>query len=224
MRAVLKRLWSFRLALAIYAILLAAGWGAGELLLGMTVPELRPMNEPMIHRMVMGALVLFVVMAAIPFVPGAEIGFALLLMFGGQASGIVYAGMVGALLLSFTVARFVPLSLLSQLTASLRLAGAARFFDLLASMPAEERSRFISDRLDGQFSSTLFEKQISRPRHSAERARQLTSGWRRRSCVHGGYLRSLPVLAISAQRADRCGANPADFLFFLKGIVPARAK
>lgn len=155
MRAFLKRLWSFRLALAIYAILLAAGWGAGELLLGMTVPELRPMNEPMIHRMVMGALVLFVVMAAIPFVPGAEIGFALLLMFGGQASGIVYAGMVGALLLSFTVARFVPLSLLSQLTASLRLAGAARFFDLLASMPAEERSRFISDRLDGQFSSTL---------------------------------------------------------------------
>ena len=155
MRAFLKRLWSFRLALAIYAILLAAGWGAGELLLGMTVPELRPMNEPMIHRMVMGALVLFVVMAAIPFVPGAEIGFALLLMFGGQASGIVYAGMVGALLLSFTVARFVPLSLLSQLTASLRLAGATRFFDLLASMPAEERSRFISDRLDGQFSSTL---------------------------------------------------------------------
>lgn len=155
MRAFLKRLWSFRLALAIYAILLAAGWGAGELLLGMTVPELRPMNEPMIHRMVMGALVLFVVMAAIPFIPGAEIGFALLLMFGGQASGIVYAGMVGALLLSFTVARFVPLSLLSQLTASLRLAGAARFFDLLASMPAEERSRFISDRLDGQFSSTL---------------------------------------------------------------------
>ena len=155
MRAFLKRLWSFRLALAIYAILLAAGWGAGELLLGMTVPELRPMNEPMIHRMVMGALVLFVVMAAIPFVPGAEIGFALLLMFGGQASGIVYAGMVGALLLSFTVARFVPLSLLSQLTASLRLAGAARFFDLLASMPAEERSRFISDRLDGQFSSML---------------------------------------------------------------------
>lgn len=155
MRAFLKRLWSFRLALAIYAILLAAGWGAGELLLGMTVPELRPMNEPMIHRMVMGALVLFVVMAAIPFIPGAEIGFALLLMFGGQASGIVYAGMVGALLLSFTVARFVPLSLLSQLTASLRLAGATRFFDLLASMPAEERSRFISDRLDGQFSSTL---------------------------------------------------------------------
>ena len=155
MRAFLIRLWSFRLALAIYAILLAAGWGAGELLLGMTVPELRPMNEPMIHRMVMGALVLFVVMAAIPFIPGAEIGFALLLMFGGQASGIVYAGMVGALLLSFTVARFVPLSLLSQLTASLRLAGAARFFDLLASMPAEERSRFISDRLDGQFSSML---------------------------------------------------------------------
>lgn len=155
MRAFLKRLWSFRLALAIYTILLAAGWGAGELLLGMTVPELRPMNEPMIHRMVMGALVLFVVMAAIPFVPGAEIGFGLLLMFGGQASGIVYAGMVGALLLSFTVARFVPLSLLSQLTASLRLAGAARFFDLLASMPAEERSRFITDRLDGQFSSTL---------------------------------------------------------------------
>lgn len=93
----------------------------------LTVPELRPMNEPMIHRIVMTAFVAFVVLAAIPFVPGAEIGFALLLLFDGQVAPLVYVGMVSALILSFMIARLVPVSIQARLLHWLGLTKAADF-------------------------------------------------------------------------------------------------
>ncbi|MFV2052245.1 hypothetical protein ACEWPJ_05570 [Aliiroseovarius sp. YM-037] len=93
----------------------------------LTVPELRPMNEPMIHRIVMTAFVAFVVLAAIPFVPGAEIGFALLLLFGGQIAPLVYLGMLGALMLSFFIARLMPATALAHALDWLGLNKAATF-------------------------------------------------------------------------------------------------
>ncbi len=127
MRTVLKALWEKRRAIAFYCLLLLGGWILGDVLKELTVPEMRPMNEPMIHRIVMTAFVVFVVLAAIPFVPGAEIGFALLLLFGSQAAPLVYLGMVGALILSFAIARLVPATALARFLDWLGLAKAAAF-------------------------------------------------------------------------------------------------
>ncbi|PWE29373.1 hypothetical protein DDZ14_17470 [Maritimibacter sp. 55A14] len=113
------------------------------------------MNEPLIHRLVMASLIVFILTAAIPFVPGAEIGFALLLMFGGQASPIVYAGMVGALLLSFTVASFVPLPVLSRFASLLRLKRTASFLNDLASTPLQDRANVVSGKLDSRFGNLM---------------------------------------------------------------------
>lgn len=155
MRTLLGRFWTARRAIALYSALLAAGWIAGEFLLGITIPEMRPMNEPLIHRLVMGSLIVFLLAAAIPFVPGAEIGFALLLMFGGQASPIVYAAMVGALLLSFTVASVVPLPVLSRLATWLQLKRTAGFINELANAPLHYRADIVSRKLDGRFGSLM---------------------------------------------------------------------
>lgn len=155
MRALLSRLWAVRRAVALYCALLSAGWIAGEVLLGIAIPDLRPMNEPLIHRLVMGALIFFVLAAAIPFVPGAEIGFALLLIFAGQASPIVYAGMVGALLLSFTVASFVPLPVLARLANWLQLKRTSVFVNELATTPLQDRTNVVSGRLDSWFGRTM---------------------------------------------------------------------
>lgn len=72
------------------------------------------MNEPSIHLMVMSAFVLFMVLAAIPFVPGAEVGFTLLLIFGGQAAPMVYFGMLGSLIFAYTISRVVPSFILGR--------------------------------------------------------------------------------------------------------------
>lgn len=139
MRAVLKGLWAKRKAIAFYGLLLFGGWFLGGYLKDLTVPEMRPMNEPMIHRIVMTAVIAFVVLAAIPFVPGAEIGFALLLLFGGQVAPLVYLGMVGALVLSFVCARLVPAPVLARGLEWLGLAKAASLVTELDSAAPHER-------------------------------------------------------------------------------------
>ncbi len=155
MRPVLKRLWAARRAIGLYVGLLALGWIAGKVLLGVAIPEMRPMNEPLIHRIMMWALFLFVLAAAVPFVPGAEIGLTLLFVFGGQASPIVYTGMVGALLLSYGIARFVPLHVLSRLAGWLRLKRAADFIVELSGIPSQDRPDFMSGKISGRFGKGL---------------------------------------------------------------------
>lgn len=159
MRQILTGLWSHRRAVLFYGGLLALGWLIGLAFQNVTFLEMRPMNEPMIHRIVMISLVAYVFTAAIPFVPGAEIGFGLLLMFGGAAAPIVYFGMVGALCLSFMVARIVPrdplcrffgwlgLGRVSRLIAELEQASKEDREDLIRSyFPARLTRRFVNHR------------------------------------------------------------------------------
>ena len=155
MRSFLIRIWNARRAIAFYAVLLGVGWLIGKQLMHIAVPDMRPMNEPMIHRIVMIALVVFVFAAALPFVPGAEIGFALLLIFGGQASAIVYAGMVGALILSFTIARFVPLQVIVSAARFLRLEKFAHFLNDISNTPVEDRVQVLTNRFDRPLGMTL---------------------------------------------------------------------
>jgi len=155
MRSILGRVWALRRVIGAYAIVLAAGWVAGDFLRDLAIPEMRPMNEPMIHRIVMGALLIFVLAAAIPFVPGAEIGFALLLLFGGKAAPIVYSGMVGALVLSFCIGRFVPLRYISQIASWLRLKSVTDWVAGIASTPAQDRPELMATRLKSRFAQRL---------------------------------------------------------------------
>jgi len=158
MRAFLRRIWQTRRALLFYACLLIGGWGLSELASDIVLPEMRPMNEPMIHRFVMGAFIAFIVTAAIPFVPGAEIGFALLLLFGGKAAPLVYVGMVLALVLAYCIAAIAPLGPLSAVLAWLRLRKAAAFVSRLDGTPRAERGRLLT----GSMPSLLGERLLRR--------------------------------------------------------------
>jgi hypothetical protein len=53
-------------------------------------------------------LLAYIVLTAIPFVPGTEIGVALLMVFGAKIAAFVYVSTVTALTLSFTLGRLVP--------------------------------------------------------------------------------------------------------------------
>jgi len=53
MRSILDRIWALRRVIGAYVIVLAAGWVTGDFLRDLAIPEMRPMNEPLIHRIVM---------------------------------------------------------------------------------------------------------------------------------------------------------------------------
>lgn len=101
-----RRRWL--LLVAFYGALIGGGWLVGQWLTEFVNFDIRPLNEPTVHRMVMSATGIYIAASAIPFVPGAEIGFTLLLVLGNRIVFLVYAAMVAALLLAFLVGRLVP--------------------------------------------------------------------------------------------------------------------
>lgn len=96
------------LLLALYAALIAGGILAGRWVGDLMAFDLRPSNEPQIHALLMATTAVYIVTAAIPFVPGAEIGLVLLLALGPTTALLVYVSMVFALTLAFAVGRLVP--------------------------------------------------------------------------------------------------------------------
>lgn len=86
----------------------------GELVLSNLDFQIRPMNEPMVHTVIMLITVAFILTSALPFVPGAEIGFGLLVMLGGRIAILVYISMVCALFLAFMVGKLVPVNTIAS--------------------------------------------------------------------------------------------------------------
>ncbi len=150
-----RRLWSYRRAIAFYAALLAVGWLVGDYVQQETIAEDGAHTKALMGGMILGALTLYVLAAAIPFVPAAEIGFALLIAFGAAAAPLVYFGMVGALLLSFTFARLLPTGMLASWLFWLGLPRAAAVIRRIDDTPKDERVDMLLNRLPPGFARTL---------------------------------------------------------------------
>ena len=71
-------------------------------------------------------VLVYIVLIAFPFVPGAEIGFALLLIFGAPIAGVLYLATVAALVLSFGIGRLIPTLVLENILMRLGLKRTAR--------------------------------------------------------------------------------------------------
>ncbi len=72
--------------------------------------DIRPNNEDMVHRMIMMTAALYAGLIAIPFVPGVEVGLALISVLGPPIVALVYGCTLAGLTLSFLVGRLLPLS------------------------------------------------------------------------------------------------------------------
>lgn len=152
---VLKTLWSYRRAIVFYAVLLLIGWLVGEYVQRETLSEDGTHTKALMSGMILGALAFYVIGAAIPFVPAAEIGFALLVVFGAEAVPLVYLGMVGALTLSFTIARLLPTSQLAAWLNWLGFPRAATLIRTINEIPWEERNASLLEKVPPGFARTL---------------------------------------------------------------------
>ena len=138
--------WRWLLLLTVYLALLAGGWLVGQQLMEFAEIDVRPSNEPMVHTLIMTAMLVFVLASATPFVPGAEIGFALLLVLGARVALLVYAGMVAALLLAYVVGRLVPTAVIGAALAACGLRRAQLLVLKLAPLDANARLALLLER------------------------------------------------------------------------------
>ena len=123
-----------------YLALLGAGFWLSGLLHDVVA---RAEAGPVETGLIAAGFLAYVVMSAVPFVPGAEIGFGLLMVLGAKGAIAVYAGMVSALCLAFSAGRFVPVGWLSRLFGALGLERARVFVERSDDMSLEQRTRFI---------------------------------------------------------------------------------
>ncbi|MDA7430466.1 hypothetical protein PGB28_18550 [Primorskyibacter aestuariivivens] len=106
--------------------------------LDMLEMDLRPTNEDMVHRMIMVAAVVYALTLALPFVPGVEIGLALIAIFGPRIVLLVYICTVVGLCLGFLIGRLMPIRVLIGIAHDLGLLRIERFLTGFAGLPPGE--------------------------------------------------------------------------------------
>ena len=141
--------------IACYALLVYAGQVVSEWALSQLEMDLRPSKQAVIHRMVMAAVMLYVLLLALPFMPGIEIGLGLMVTLGPDICFIVYLGTVVALTLSFTLGRLVPASAIAFLLDWLGLRRARHMVEHLATLSAEARLSFLMSSVPARYLTFL---------------------------------------------------------------------
>ena len=126
------------------AIVIAATWGAHLLREALDL-QIMPENEQDVHKAIMVGTVAFVGLLAMPFVPGAEIGLAMLTAFGAAIAPLVYVATVLALCLSYTIGRVLPTTALVRFLYSIRMHRAADLVARAAPLSHDERIAMLLD-------------------------------------------------------------------------------
>jgi hypothetical protein len=108
--------------------------------------EITPGNEPMVHRFIVASMVAYTGLMAIPFVPGAEIGIAVLVILGPKIAVLVYLCTLAALSLSFLVGRLVPERILISFLRDLRFHKASRILARVEGLDAQRRLSLMLDQ------------------------------------------------------------------------------
>lgn len=130
--------------LTAYAGLVVGSFVAGPSLVEWVRFDLGPASEPEVHRMLLLVTAVYVLAAALPFVPGAEIGMAMLAMLGTGVAPLVYGAMVAALSMAFFVGRLVPAHITAAGLGALGLHRARDLMLRLASLEPAQRLQLLS--------------------------------------------------------------------------------
>lgn len=113
--------------------------------------QIRPGNEDVVHRTIMASAALYSFLLAIPFVPGAEIGLAMITVLGPPIALLVYICTIIGLSLSFVVGRTIPLSVLIRFTEYVKLNRTNKLLKDFDSHNNEDRLEHLINKTSNRF-------------------------------------------------------------------------
>lgn len=99
--------------------------------------------------LILGLLLIYALMIAIPFVPGIELGLSLMVLEGGYVAPWVWLATVTGLTLAYGAGRLIPPDQIGRRMRSIRLLRAARLVDALAPLDTQARIDLLCARLPG---------------------------------------------------------------------------
>ena len=104
-------------------------------------------HGPILAGVTLALIVIYAVAIAIPFVPGVEIGIALLMIRGAEIAPAIYLATTIGLCIAFVVGCLTPDHYLKRLFNFLRLRKAQDMMDRIGPLPATERLGLLQERL-----------------------------------------------------------------------------
>ena len=133
------------------AVLVLATWGAHMVRDALNLQS-RPDNKQQVHRMIMLGAFAYIGLLALPFVPGAEIGLAMLAAFGPAIAPLIYVCTVVSMILAYMAGRFLPIDVLRRVLSVLRMHRASDLVARAAPLSGDERLAML---LGGQSARAL---------------------------------------------------------------------
>ena len=108
--------------------------------------RITPLNEHKFHWVLMSSMIAYTLLMAIPFVPGAEIGFAVMMVVGPKVAPLVYGCTLISLLLSFSIGRFIPDRVLIDLFQRAGFTRVVSLLEELTHLDSQQRLQLIVSR------------------------------------------------------------------------------
>ncbi len=105
--------------------------------------QLWPEHEHLMVTVVWLAIAVYVLWMAMPFVPGIELGLALMVMLGAKGVILVYACTLLSLSLSFAIGRLIPLKTFARFLGWLHLRKARDLVLQLEPLSSEQKLDFL---------------------------------------------------------------------------------
>jgi hypothetical protein len=135
-----KRLLRIAAVLAIIILLNVAGTWLGHQINF----QLFPRHESMLQGMLLIALLLYILLMATPFMPGIELGLAVMLLIGSKSALLIYLCTLIALSISYIIGRYFPLGIVRRFLKWLYLEKASELVSQLEPLDQHERLEFLN--------------------------------------------------------------------------------
>lgn len=119
--------------------------------------QLFPRHEPMLHAILLGTALLYVLLMATPFMPGIEVGLVLMLMLGSKGALLVYLCTLVALSISFVVGRKLPSQLVCRFLDWLHLRRAAALVRQLEPLSQQQRLELLNAKAPARIAPFLLQ-------------------------------------------------------------------
>jgi len=135
----LSRALRIAAVILLLAIIAVAANRLGAVLIETVQFEITDSNKNYMYSAIFLSMIFYALLLAIPFVPGVEIGFGLIIMFGTQLVVPVYIATLLGINLGFVLGRTIPVKRLQSLLRFLYMDRAATLIETLAPMTHREK-------------------------------------------------------------------------------------
>ncbi len=146
------------LRVSILALLIVIGNMAASAAIDWIDYEIWPQHLETLDRAVLAAMILYVALMVMPFVPGIEIGLLLMMLLGTRGVALVYLATLLALSLAFGIGRLLPPPALSALLGWLRLQSAAEMAARYSAVAPEHRLDFLAEHASTRLVPSLLRR------------------------------------------------------------------